>query len=142
MRKYSGQWFATLNHNLRFWKTLSDEEQFKQGVLDNLFTHLSKPYEKVYRWVNLDIEIYKTIINSKSITDKAFMSSSTDLEVARQFLKWDWKNIIFEINNVKGIDMQKYSNYPQEKEVLLSRGKTYKIKKMTNKGGYLYIVIE
>nr|DAP44729.1 MAG TPA: ADP-ribosyl-(Dinitrogen reductase) hydrolase [Bacteriophage sp.] len=38
--------------------------------------------------------------------------------------------------------MQKYSNYPQEKEVLLSRGKTYKIKKMTNKGEYLYIVIE
>lgn len=142
LRNYSGQWFATLNHNLRFWKTLSDEEQFKQGVLDNLFIHLSKPYEKVYRWVNLDIEIYKTIINSKSITDKAFMSSSTDLEVARQFLKWDWKNIIFEINNVKGIDMQKYSNYPQEKEVLLSRGKTYKIKKMTNKGEYLYIVIE
>ena len=54
----------------------------------------------------------------------------------------DLKNIIFEINNVKGIDMQKYSNYPQEKEVLLSRGKTYKIKKMTNKGEYLYIVIE
>lgn len=142
LRNYSGQWFATLNHNLRFWKTLSDEEQFKQGVLDNLFTHLSKPYEKVYRWVNLDIESYNTIIKLGKYSDNAFVSSSTDIESVKQFLNWDGKSIIFEMHNVKGIDMQNYSNYPQEKEILLPRGRKYTIKNITDKWNYLYIVME
>lgn len=61
------------------------------------------------------------------------MSSSTDLEIAQSFLKSKAKNVILEIHDVRGIEMQKYSHYPNEKEVLLARDQTYKIKKMTNK---------
>lgn len=142
LRNYSWQGFASLNHNLRFWKLLSEEEKFKQETLDKLFKQLSHTYKKVYRGVNLDSDSYNRILESRKFSDKAFMSSSTDLEVAKGFLQSSGKKVVFEIRNANGIPIEKRSNLPQEKEVLLPRGKSYEVKKISDMGEYLYIVME
>ena len=142
LRNYSGDGFAVLNKKLRLNEHLSASENFRKETIDKLFKHISTPHRTVYRWLNLDIEEFKAIISAKEYSDKAFMSSSTDLEIAQSFFKSKAKNVILEIHDVRGIEMQKYSHYPNEKEVLLARDQTYKIKKMTNKWRYLHVVLE
>lgn len=142
LRNYSWQGFASLNHNLRFWKLLSEEEKFKQETLDKLFKQLSHPYEKVYRGVNLDIESYNAILKTKQYTDKAFMSSSSDIRVAKDFMRGNWKSVLFEIRNIKWIPLKEYSSNPLEDEILLPRDSTYKVKEIKNTWKYLYVIIE
>lgn len=142
LRNYSEMWYTLLNRSLRFNESLSEEDAFKKEILDNLFPHLAKFHEKVYRGVNLDMESYNAIIRGKQYTDKAFMSSSTDIKVAKDFMDGSWKSVLFEIRNAKWISLREYSFMPLEEEVLLQRGISYNIKQIKNTWKYLHIIME
>jgi SPP1 gp7 family putative phage head morphogenesis protein len=88
---------------------------------------------------------YLSNIKGKTITEKGFMSTSTDYEVIA-----DWGdftgaekpiNIEFEVpEKTKGADLKKFDvEDDEQKEVLLAKDTTYEITEITAKDGHIYV---
>lgn len=87
----------------------------------------------------------------KTITDKGFMSTTTDYELARDFggFTGSEKPIVLEIktsSSTKGLslanEMPDLEARMEQSEILLKRGQKYKIKSIRGKDGNIYVEAE
>jgi len=107
--------------NKMLQKRDSKEVERWRGYLHYLFTALNKiknEEQTVYRGIESKLDIIKNLYTyRKRIHWSAFSSSTTDIEVAKKYAAES--KIMFRINVVNGKDIQRYSVFKGEKEILL-----------------------
>jgi hypothetical protein len=126
---YSGAAYQRINRALRSGEDMDGDLRATVRLLDSAIAkHPVARRFTVYRGVGenyaselerLDLEEGDTIIEA------AFLSTSTHLDVARQFLGSMGGGMILKIHVPAGgnaLDMHPYSNFPEEHEFLLPRG--------------------
>lgn len=143
IRKYTNNdWFSSLNTHLRENKTLNQNDSFISKTLDRVIANNLDYKQVVYRWVDIDKSKLKNIISSLEWKELGFVSTSKDEKVARVFAsQGEREKIILKIHHKWGMDIEKYSNYPEEQEVLLWKNKTFRITWIQKKSDFTYLTL-
>lgn len=116
--------YGMFNTGARQLKTFFDWERFNfKGIWLILYKSL------IYKWGEDNLPRSVTVYRGVSIpfqaqrgqivTFEQFASSSTEEQVARKFLKEPHRSTLFVIKVSNGLQLKKYSRYPEEEEVLL-----------------------
>lgn len=115
---YTGGNFDNLNEALRKNKLLTEEQMFHLYNLDYAFNQ-AQPNQ------DLNLTVYKGIDNDQFYTiDRAFISTTTDIEEAMKFIDEESNCCILRIHiapNSKVLRLRDISRYPEENEILLDR---------------------
>ena len=140
LKYYSDDGYKDINAQLRNGKISKFSEKII-NTIDSLMENTKKDMvlktnPKLYRGAEIP-EITKALEAGKDITgfvfkENGYVSTSTDVKIAKDFV-YSNKTAIFVINVPKGteaIDMKKISRYKDENEILLGRGKKFKISKV------------
>jgi len=129
-RAYSGSSYASINDDLR----RGGEPDEVAQRLDKLFASKDARFQqdsRVYRGMGYNDPIRKALVAGTlragdTFTDKGFVSTSVDADVARGFARnVQGKPTILRIRARKGrrgVHIQAFSQHPDERETLLPRG--------------------
>ena len=127
-RRYSGSAYSKINLALRFEEPADRETLATIKHLDAALAKSSTSRKLIiYRGVDAD---YAAVLERRglrigdSIIDAGFLSASTREDVARQFLGWEGGGMLLKIHLPAGsnaLEMQPYSEHPEEHEILLAR---------------------
>lgn len=71
-----------------------------------------------------------------------FISTSTDISVAKQFAGNGANALIFFIKNARGLSIQQFSQFPSEKEVLLKSSSTFTVQSVDVYNGIKKVVLQ
>lgn len=121
LNQYTQQDYAALNRKLRYGKT----DEISPQIIQNLQT--VRPFTgTVYRGLTLDkSEISDTFKIGKVYRDMGFMSTSKNHTVSQKFntlgvplSRTDNRSITLVIESKTGRDISRFSQYPEEQEVL------------------------
>ena len=142
--------YRTLDASVLFGNMSEFEfDDFRQEIVHNAFSGAKGSYSQ-----NKAKEIQNRINNAmgKTITEKGFMSTSKSLNIVEnnQYTFGSTKPVVMEISGVrgtKGYDVMKNASSKlkaveksdPQKEVLLARGKKYKITSVGTKNGNIYV---
>ena len=80
------------------------------------------------------------LLTISSIHWSGFTSSTTDIKTAKFFA--GNSKVIFEIEIKNGKDIQNYSMFKKEKEILLSPNIHFIVKEHRKENGYLYVCLQ
>jgi hypothetical protein len=147
---YSDISYKEINDHLRKGYDISEERMNDIEIMTNNMIPLDNNYQ-LYRgqamnhilgdnWSNLSNEQLHEFVG-KEYEDKAFVSTSTDIEIAK---KYGDSGGVIEINAPKGtnaIAMREMSAYANsEKEILLQKGLRYKIDSIEKTNDQAYLI--
>jgi hypothetical protein len=126
---YTGSDYSKINRGLRS-DNPSPEYEAVTAHMDNAINQSELPENTVlYRGMYVDDKLAKKIKPGKTITDKAYWSTSLSHPVADGFTN-EANGAVMRIKAPKGqrgLAVESISNFPQEKEILLPRNTKYKI---------------
>ncbi len=128
LKAYTGDYYRKMNSALRgetaLWKT---QEGMASGVkgASSALNQLPSHQGTVFRGAHLDPAVLDKYVKGEVIAEKAFLSTTLDESVAKNFGN---ANTLFVINAVKnGRDVSFLSDYAAEKEVLFTPGTAFKV---------------
>ena len=84
-----------------------------------------KSKRTVFRGVSSNVSNSDEFKVGETISWKGYISTSTDIKVAKRIGK-----MLFEIETSEGVDMKNYTFYRTQKEILLPRDRNYKVKEI------------
>ena len=141
LTKYAGKSYSSINGDLRSGKlTKENKETIKH--IDSAMKKSKNNKDVIakndlYRAADIP-EIADALKNKKDLkgiefTDKAYVSTTTDPSVARNFQRGE-NSMMFKISAPKGtpmIDMKEHSGFENENEILIGRNQKFKVKDVT-----------
>lgn len=149
---YSGADARIINDNLRgkeSFRVLNDNDHKQIAVMDSAIASHELPEDTaLYRGFTLSPRGISKVKVGQTITDKSFVSTSLNPDVAHSYSgakKGVKGSVIMKVNapkGTKGLPMSTLSEWPGEHEVLLPRGTTFKITSMRKEKGVTYVDAE
>jgi len=135
IKKYTGDSYTLVRkcQNLKVDCTELLKNQIKN--IEAAMAKAPKFRGKTYRGLNFKNENEKVkfiadLKKSKNITDKGFVSSSKDIDVALDFAEREGPGVILEIEGKSGVDIHNLSNVKDEQEILFGKGIKFKFKEI------------
>lgn len=146
LRLYSGQAYHSINDYLRGTEEADPETLATISTIDRAFSdaHISDSIV-TYRGVNGDAAAYirhMMLQVGDAFTDPGYASTSISPERARLFAAWPADGMILRIHvgeNMRGIDMSPFSDFPEEGEFLLPRGTRFRVLALEDENGFLEV---
>lgn len=133
MKVYSGNDYGDINDAFRKGKPLQEKHE---SIVDNIDAAMEKSTVekplKVYRGIS-SMHFVAHLKPGAVFTDKAYMSTTVDGKVAEKNFALGEGGAVFHITVPKGakaLPMTSQGEFPKEKEVLLPRGTSLKVKRV------------
>lgn len=132
-KTYTGEAYTEINGGLRSGKIPPGHQQTVKE-LDSAIGQSTLPENTVlYRGMEMNSTLRENIKPGATFTDKAYTSTSLDQGNPDRFAGGE-NGAVMRVKapaGQKGLALQSISDYPEEKEVLLPRGTSYKITSVT-----------
>lgn len=145
LKEYTSDGFERINSALR--GSLVDENERKEALelaqkADQALRALPSYRGESYRGTSLPPEVINSLKVGGTFSDKGFLSTSSDRDVAEEFaleVKGNQKPVFFSIQSKHGKDISGGSDLPSESEVLFAPNSKFKIKAVEEKDGVMYV---
>jgi len=131
LKTFSSEWYKKYND---WYKKVSSDVMFQSWVPFFLswLNKLPKFEWKVFRWHKVKKKEFKNFSNFKDwdiFHYNTFFSSSRSKKVAESFM-WDDYKVLFKIQTKKWINIEDFSFYPKEKELIFLPKTLFRIDKV------------
>ncbi|MBN3949367.1 MAG: hypothetical protein HWQ38_24055 [Nostoc sp. NMS7] len=152
VESYSSAFYGQMNDSLRngsdalkpnIRKIVESHIKMTNAALENM-----PKYEgSVYRGAMLPNEVLSQYKVGNTVKEKAFVSTTTNKEVASDFASTDstvegYTPVLYEIKSKKGVSIKDFSIIPKEDEVLFKSGSSFKVSKIEKKNGQVKIYMD
>lgn len=136
--------YTTMNTALRSPSTMTADDlavaKERIAMVDRGLTELPAQPGTSFRGTNLPADVVKEYQVGNVVSDKAFLSSSTDVVKAQEFQGSG--NALIEIQGTSGREISKLSQFPSESEVLFGHGTKFEVLEVTDMGTYTKYVLK
>lgn len=127
---YTSHLYGWRNQRLRQGKLDWMYSEMTDALTDTVENYSEISKNTLYRWTSLTRELFEEMRDSWIYTDKAFMSFSSNPDIAEWFM-WSSDTIktrvFFELENWKWLDLEKITTHIWEKETLMNRDTQFQV---------------